>query len=208
MVIRHAGEPKATVELSAIRQQRRSRIVAAALDSATHGYDAVHIRLVAHRAGVATSTVYQYFSSKDHLLVACLDEMIAAWELGVRAEARQIGDPYRRLLHVADTIMQALGSAPLLADAVTRAYLSADSAASASADQVRNKLSQMMTAALVETCATDQHAEIGDLIADLCLANMLALVQGRATAVEARHRLERMITVLSRRRVEALPHSS
>ncbi|TFV57833.1 TetR/AcrR family transcriptional regulator [Mycobacterium sp. PS03-16] len=208
MVSRHAGDSNATVELTAARQQRRARIIAVAIDSAAHGYDAVHIRVVAERAGVAASTVYQYFSSKDHLLVACLDEMVAAWELSVRAETRRISDPYRRLLHVADTVTRGLLSAPLLASAVTRAYLSADSAASAHANSVRHRLSQMMTAALAGTCATDQHAEIGDLIADLCVANMLALVQGRATAVEARHRLERTIAVLSRHRVEELPHCS
>jgi AcrR family transcriptional regulator len=39
------------------------------------GYDAVTIREVADRAGIARATVYRYFSSKDHLLA----EVIVQW---------------------------------------------------------------------------------------------------------------------------------
>jgi AcrR family transcriptional regulator len=38
------------------------------------GYDAVQMRDVSQRAGVALGTIYRYFSSKDHLLAAALVE--------------------------------------------------------------------------------------------------------------------------------------
>src|SRR3954471_21304536 len=52
---------------------RRERILDAAVELATEGgYDAVQMREVAERADVALGTVYRYFPSKVHLLVAAM----------------------------------------------------------------------------------------------------------------------------------------
>jgi AcrR family transcriptional regulator len=40
----------------------------------TEGLDAINIRSLAQRAGVATGTVYNYFSSKDEILLALTEE--------------------------------------------------------------------------------------------------------------------------------------
>ncbi len=40
--------------------------------AATGGYDAVHMRTVAERVGIAVGTLYRYFPAKTHLLVAAL----------------------------------------------------------------------------------------------------------------------------------------
>ncbi len=40
----------------------------------TQGVDAVNIRAIARRAGVATGTVYNYFSNKDEILLALTEE--------------------------------------------------------------------------------------------------------------------------------------
>jgi TetR/AcrR family transcriptional regulator, cholesterol catabolism regulator len=59
--------------LPASQRARRDRIVQAAvelLDAAE--YDAVQMRDVAERAGVALGTLYRYFSSKEHLYAAAL----------------------------------------------------------------------------------------------------------------------------------------
>lgn len=40
----------------------------------TEGIDAVNIRSIAKRAGVATGTVYNYFSNKDEILLALTEE--------------------------------------------------------------------------------------------------------------------------------------
>jgi AcrR family transcriptional regulator len=62
-------------ELPGHQQQRRQRIVAAALELLEHGdFDRVQVRDVAERAGVALGTVYRYFSSKEHLYAAALVE--------------------------------------------------------------------------------------------------------------------------------------
>ena len=40
----------------------------------TDGIDAVNIRTIAQRAGIATGTMYNYFSNKDEILLALTEE--------------------------------------------------------------------------------------------------------------------------------------
>ena len=40
----------------------------------TDGIDAVNIRTIAQRAGIATGTMYNYFSSKEEILLALTEE--------------------------------------------------------------------------------------------------------------------------------------
>jgi AcrR family transcriptional regulator len=54
---------------------RRARIIEAVTDLiGAVGADAVQMRDVASRSGVALATVYRYFSSKEHLLAAALQD--------------------------------------------------------------------------------------------------------------------------------------
>ncbi len=54
---------------------RRARIIEAVIDLIGDvGADAVQMRDVAQRSGVALATVYRYFSSKEHLLAAALED--------------------------------------------------------------------------------------------------------------------------------------
>jgi AcrR family transcriptional regulator len=65
-----AGPPDPDA-LPAAQRARRDRIVRAAIDLlAAAEYDAVQMRDVAERAGVALGTLYRYFSSKEHLYAA------------------------------------------------------------------------------------------------------------------------------------------
>ena len=40
----------------------------------TQGIDAVNIRAIAQRAGIATGTMYNYFSNKEEILLALTEE--------------------------------------------------------------------------------------------------------------------------------------
>ncbi len=72
--------------LTAKQVARRARVVDAALELAAEGgYDAVQMRDVATRAGVALGTIYRYFSSKDELLAAALVEWAAVVEHRISA---------------------------------------------------------------------------------------------------------------------------
>ena len=54
---------------------RRAKVIEAVIDLiAEVGAEALQMRDVAQRSGVALATVYRYFSSKDHLLAAALED--------------------------------------------------------------------------------------------------------------------------------------
>ncbi|MCV7417027.1 TetR family transcriptional regulator [Mycolicibacterium litorale] len=182
---------------------RRERVVAAALHLAADGYDAVHIRTVADLAGVAPSTVYQYFASKDDLLVASLHRWLSLCQADARAQLHRIGAPYDRLVHLSDLLTRRLWAQPLLADAVTRAYLCADSVAATNAGLVRALLSHMLASAMGREQPTTRQRQIGDLVADIWASAMLAVVQNRATADDSRMRLQKTIEVIARHDAEA-----
>ena len=53
-------------------------LAAAEVEVEERGYDGLSVRSVARRAGVASATAYNYFSSKDHLLAELLWRRVAA----------------------------------------------------------------------------------------------------------------------------------
>jgi TetR/AcrR family transcriptional regulator, cholesterol catabolism regulator len=62
---------------------RRQRIVEAALEALERqDYEQIQIRDVAQSAGVALGTLYRYFSSKEHLYAAVLQEWAAFGRVG------------------------------------------------------------------------------------------------------------------------------
>lgn len=62
-------------EMTSRQLIRRTRIIEEVIDMiATVGAEAVQMRDVAQRSGVAMATMYRYFSSKDHLLAAALED--------------------------------------------------------------------------------------------------------------------------------------
>ena len=68
-----AGRP-----LSATQAATRRRLLDAARELAAEGgYEAVSMRAVAERAGVSPPTAYQYFASRDHVLVEVLSDLAA-----------------------------------------------------------------------------------------------------------------------------------
>lgn len=69
---------------------RRAKIVEAVIALITDvGADAVQMRNVAQRSGVALGTVYRYFSSKEHLLAAALED----WQKRLTRRVTASGDP-------------------------------------------------------------------------------------------------------------------
>ena len=64
-----------TSQLARSQQARRERIMLAVLDLAAEGgYDAVQMRDVADRAGVALGTLYNYYESRENLIYEAMIE--------------------------------------------------------------------------------------------------------------------------------------
>src|SRR5258706_3968989 len=106
--------------LTRSQHARRSRVIEAAMELAREGgYDAVQMRDVSARAGVALGTVYRYFSSKDHLLAAALLEWARGLEGNITARMAPSGDaPVDRLVSVIRRITRASAREPALVAAL------------------------------------------------------------------------------------------
>jgi|ERR1700730_6821398 AcrR family transcriptional regulator len=182
----HLGGP---LILTADQQARRARIVRVARGLADRGYGAVNMRTVAQGSGVAPATVYYYFPSKGHLLVTCLNQWLIHFQVNAVPDLAGIVDPYDRLLTLVDRLNATLCATPGFADAVARAYLCADETVGALVEDTRAELSEMVAEAMGVGEATRHHREVGELIADVWAANVLAVVHRRATVRDLHYRL-------------------
>ena len=93
----------------------------AALEVAEQGYDALSMRGVAKRAGVAPATAYTYFSSKDHVLGELLLRRVLAVPETAIDPGAALSD---RLGHVVDDLGAITTGDPEVVAACTKALLS------------------------------------------------------------------------------------
>jgi len=178
---------------------RRDRIVhTAAAIAEAGGYDAVAMRAVAETAGVSTATLYRYFPSKHHLLVATLGDWLERFDTRVDADDTHRGDPFARLQFVVDSLYADLCGRPLLAEAMARAYAVADTTVAAQVEHVREHLADIFAGAFGDDQTTPGPA-IGSLLSDVWAANVLALSHHRITPDELRMRMATTVRMVSRR---------
>jgi AcrR family transcriptional regulator len=163
--------------LTRSQHARRTRVIEAAIELATEGgYDAVQMRDVAARAGVALGTVYRYFSSKDHLLAAALLE----WARSLEDAPTRVGndeDPVERLVAVIRRITRASGRAPELFAALVTAITAPDPAVSECQAQVQHIVSGVLSAPLTDV---DPEIRAGAVrvLAHVWFASLLGWVNG------------------------------
>src|SRR3954467_4186007 len=80
------------------QQERRRRIVDGAIELlAASEYEAVQMRDVAERSGVALATIYRYFTSKEHLYAAALLEWASGFPASGRSAGKDAGSDEARL---------------------------------------------------------------------------------------------------------------
>jgi AcrR family transcriptional regulator len=69
--------PRTTQQNERMRAESRSRIITHALRLfARHGYEQTSVRMIAQAAGIAQGLLYNYFESKEQLLVAIFERSI------------------------------------------------------------------------------------------------------------------------------------
>jgi AcrR family transcriptional regulator len=80
------------------------------------GYERASVALIASRAGVSKATLYNHFSDKAELFVACLDEESAALrgEVSALLEGR-CGEPERDLMFIGEKLLRCLISPTVMA---------------------------------------------------------------------------------------------
>ena len=119
-----------TGTMSRSQAQRRKRIVqtAAAL-AARGGVEAMQMRSVAERAGVALGTLYRYFPSKMDLVVAVVTEELDLLENGINRRPPTADTPAGRAVDVLLRATRGLMREPELADALVRSLITAEAEA-------------------------------------------------------------------------------
>lgn len=171
--------------LPAPQRERRRRIVdAAAALASSGGYDAVQMRDVADRAGVALGTLYRYFPSKVHLLLSIMQQQVE--QLAERLERRPPeGEAARdRVLGVLLRASRALQRDPRLADAMIRALMFADASAASEVSTVNATMSQAIILAMRGSDRAPQAEDpaIARVLEQAWWANILAWLSGRSSA--------------------------
>jgi TetR/AcrR family transcriptional regulator, cholesterol catabolism regulator len=138
---------------------RRRRLLDAASALATEGgYEAVQMRDVAARAGVALGTLYRQFSSKDQLLLACLAAQAAALHEQLANDPPDGTTPATRLAAVLRRASRAIERDPRLSAAMVTALSSPDPAAADAKQEVFDLLISMIADAAGDGAGHDLQA--------------------------------------------------
>lgn len=179
-------------------EERRKRVLAAALELADEGgYDAVQMRDVAARAGVAMGTLYRYFSSKDHLLAACQAEQVRAIRSGLRRRPVRAGTPYERVMAVVDRATRAMERSPRATAALLQAIASPDPAVPPCQAEAAGAMAAMLDDAM-DGVEPDRRAAITRVLVHVWFSALLGWVNGWSTVGEVRAELEEATGLLLR----------
>jgi AcrR family transcriptional regulator len=177
---------------------QKGMVLEATLRAATSGgYDAVHMRSVARVAGIGTGTLYRYFPSKTHLLVAVLRREFDRLAHDCAA-SNQDTTPQQRIATLTERLHAEWQLDPNLTEATTRALVSADETAATTVAQTTHIIEQLFARALGGMNVTERHREIAGLITDVWIANLTAFSGHRASAAQTRERIDRGTELLLR----------
>ena len=190
---------------SAAQRDRRRRILDATVSLASKGgFDAVQMRAVAEQADVALGTLYRYFPSKIHLLVSALSRQFEDIEAGLARRTIPGDTPADRVEHVLTRATRGLQRDPQLTEALTRAFMFADSTGASEIHGVGLKLTAMLNRALqgadyVEGSEpTDEDIAVARVISDVWLAALVSWVTGRLSADEVNEHLATAVRLILR----------
>jgi AcrR family transcriptional regulator len=181
---------QATGVRSRSQVQRRKRIVQAAAALASRGgVEAMQMRTVAERAGVALGTLYRYFPSKMDLVVAVVSEELDLLETSIEKRPPRATTAPGRAVEVLMRATRGLMREPELAEALIRSLLLSD----VKTDFGDRMSGLLLRAAIVpgqEIPAGDQRHVLVRALASVWTMEMIEMLRGHATAEEIQIRLE------------------
>ncbi|MCP2310625.1 TetR family transcriptional regulator [Kitasatospora paracochleata] len=186
-------------QLTPRQAERRRRILRASTTLAARGgYEAVQMREVAEDAGVALGTLYRYFPSKVHLLVAVMRVQLLQLQEQVRRHPPTGEEPAARVAEALTNAFHALQREPRLAEAMVRALSFADRSVGSEVDEVSGLTSAIVleAARLSGPPTADQQAALR-VIGHTWHSTLLAWLCGRTSLQEVRadlHTAARLLT--------------
>lgn len=188
---------------SPAQRERRSRMLESAIKLAAEGgYDAVQMREVADGADVALGTLYRYFPSKVHLLVAALANQFEAAEAITASRAISGDTAHERVMKILGRTTMALQKQPQLTEALVRAFMFADASVLEEIERVGDHLTRMIARAIAGSPdhgqATAEEAAIIRVIADVWLSTLVSWANGRSAADEVEKSMDVAVSLLLR----------
>ncbi|GGW39429.1 TetR family transcriptional regulator [Streptomyces lucensis JCM 4490] len=173
------------------QEARRRRILRACAQLASRGgFDAVQMREVAESSQVALGTLYRYFPSKVHLLVATMQDQLEHMH-GTLRRRPPAGDSAAE--RVAETLMRAfrgLQREPQLADAMVRALTFADRSVSPEVDQVSRQTTAIILEATGLEHPTPEQLSAVRVIEHTWHSALITWLSGRASIAQVRTDIE------------------
>jgi len=173
---------QAAAESKRARNQaaRRERVIAAAVDLASDGgYEAVQMRDVAREADVALGTLYRYFPSKDHLLIAALAEQVSTLQRRLAQKPPRGTNAAGRVVDVLRRASRALEREPRLTAALVTALSSADPSVAEAKQEVNDILASVIADA-VDHDALAQSEDVVRVLGHVWFAALVSWVGGMA----------------------------
>ena len=173
---------QAAAESKRARNQaaRRERVIAAAVDLASEGgYEAVQMRDVAREADVALGTLYRYFPSKDHLLIAALAEQVSTLQRRLAQKPPRGTNAADRVVDVLRRASRALEREPRLTAALVTALSSADPSVAEAKQEVNDILASVIADA-VDHDALAQSEDVVRVLGHVWFSGLVSWVGGMA----------------------------
>jgi TetR/AcrR family transcriptional regulator, cholesterol catabolism regulator len=172
------------------QHQRRRRIVQAAAALASRGgVEAMQMRTVAERAGVALGTLYRYFPSKMDLVVAVVSEEMDTLEASLERRPPRSGTAPGRAVEVLMRATRGLMREPELADALIRSLLLSD-VQTDFGDRMTGLLARVATRQADDTPADAESRILLRSLSSVWVLEMLEMLRGHTTNEEIQERLE------------------
>jgi len=185
-------------EMTSRQLIRRATIIEAVIDLiAEVGADAVQMRDVSKRSGVALATVYRYFNSKDYLLAAALED----WQkrLTRRILASRAGnaglDPLPAILDYLRRAQRAFHRNPNMTALMFQMTTSVDPEATATIDHMNRTNSEMFNR-LLEGVEPEDVPNITFGLNSALSSSLAAVLAGMMTLEESLSRVEWVARVL------------
>ncbi|MFF3497806.1 TetR family transcriptional regulator [Streptomyces sp. NPDC003247] len=182
----------ASPPLTERQEARRRRILhASARLAGRGGFDAVQMREVAESSQVALGTLYRYFPSKVHLLVATMQDQLEHLHGTLRKRPPTGDTPAERVAVTLMRAFRALQREPHLAEAMVRALTFADRSVSPEVDQVSRQTTAIILDAMDLTGdPTPAQLSAVRVIEHTWHSALITWLSGRASIAQVRGDIE------------------
>lgn len=169
---------------------RRAKIIEAVIGLiADVGADSVQMRDVAQRSGVALGTVYRYFSSRERLLAAALEDWQKRLTRRVLTAASADQDPLAGILDYLQRAQRAFHRNPRMTALMLQAMTSTDPEAKAAIDHMSRTNAEMFDR-LLEGIAPERIPDVSFGINAALTSALTAVLTDALTLDDSLNRVE------------------